>query len=445
MPPNDGRPLRTRPATRPAEPSRPQRRGGGGGGGAGAEAPPRRRTQGGHPRPAVRGPHVKVPHEVARLLRAGHPWVFRNAVLRPLALPEGAVIPVMDLDGYLIGHGLHEPEGAIAIRMVSLAPEFEWNEAEMLARVRAAVRRRGSGVPAEACRLIHAEADGFPGLAVDRLGSYLLVYKYGKIAETYLDALVPILEQELKPAGIYLQDRIRGVTPDDRRPPAFHLAGKAAPPEVEVDEDGLKFLVDVTAPVSPGLFLDLREGRRLFEAWSRGRSVCNLFSFTGAFGLRALRGGATSVTHVDAAARSHARCRQNLGASKMDPEAIEAITGDAFALLEKFRQRGRVWDLVIVDPPPFSNVKGSTFSALKDYGELMRAVAGVVGPGGHVLAISNAVRLGEEEFLLAVGEGVHAAGRAARLVGECGLPPDFPVPPAFIEGRYLKIKLLQFD
>ena len=77
----------------------------------------------------------------------------------------------------------------------------------------------------------------------------------------------------------------------------------------------------------------------------------------------------------------------------MEPEALEAITGDAFALLEKFRQRGRVFDLVIVDPPPFSNVKGSTFSALKDYGALMRAVAGITGPGGHVLAISNALRL----------------------------------------------------
>lgn len=441
MPPTDGRPQRTRPVSRPAEIVRkPRARTDGDRGAA-----PARRTGRGGPRPAVRGPHVKVPHDVARLLRAGHPWVFRNAIPRPLTVAEGAVVPVMDEDGYVIGHGLYEPDGAIAVRMLSLAPEFEWNEDEILARVRAAARRRGPSVPAGACRLVHAEADGFPGLAVDRLGDYLLLYKYAKVAETYLDSLVPMLEQEWKPAGIYLQDRIRGVTPDDRRPPAFHLAGKAAPPEVEAAEDGLKFLVDVTAPVSPGLFLDLREGRRLCEPWVKDRSVLNLFSFTGAFGLRALRGGARSVTHVDAAARSHARCRQNLTASGMDPEAIEAITGDAFALLEKFRQRGRVFDFLIVDPPPFSNVKGSTFSALKDYGDLMRAVAGVVAPGGHVLAISNAVRLGEEEFLLAVGDGVHAAGRSARLIGECGLPPDFPVLPAFIEGRYLKIKLLQFD
>ena len=424
---HDGAPTRSRPANRPDAGRVPRRRGGRGA-----------------PQPVLRGPHARVFGDVARLLRAGHPWVFRHTLQRPLTVGEGKVVPVLDEEGHLIGHGMVEPEGPIAVRMLSFEEHFAWTQEEILARVRAAVRRRGS-VPPAACRLIHAEADGLPGLAVDRLGEFLLVYKYAKVAETYLDTLVPLLEQELKPAGIYMQDRLRGVTPDDRRPPAFHLAGKAAPPEIEAEEDGLKFLVDVTAPVSPGLFLDLREGRRVCEAWARGRSVCNLFSFTGAFGLRALRGGARAVTNIDAAARSHARCRQNLTASGMDPEAIEAISGDAFALLERFRQRGRVFDLVIVDPPPFSNVKGSTFSALKDYGDLMRAVAGVTSPGGHVLAISNAVRLGEEEFLLAVGEGIHAAGRVARLIGECGLPPDFPVPPAFIEGRYLKVKLLQFD
>lgn len=384
--------------------------------------------------------------EVARLVRAGHPWVFRHTVRRDLdTLAEGVVVPVLDADGYGIGWGLVEAEGAIGVRMLSLQPEFTWNEAEMLARIRVAIRLRGPAFATGACRLVHGEADGFPGLAIDRLGDYLLLYKYARVAESYLDALVPLLEQELKPAGIYLQDRIRGVTAEDRRPPAFHLAGKPASPDVEATEDGLKFLVDVTAPVSPGLFLDLREGRRLCEAWAKGRSVCNLFSFTGAFGLRAVRAGASSVTNVDAAARSHARCRQNLAASGMDPEAVEAINGDVFTHLEKFRQRGRVFDFLIVDPPPFSNVKGSTFSALKDWNQLMAAVAGVTAPGGHVLAISNAVRLPEDEFFLALGEGVHAAKRSARLVSECGLPPDFPVPPAFVEGRYLKIKLLQLD
>ena len=312
--------------------------------------------------------------------------------------------------------------------------------------MRAVSRRERLGLP-ETRRLIHGEADGFPGIAVDLLGEFLLIYKYARVAETYLDTLVPLLEEHLMPegGGIYLQDRVRPVTADERRPPAFHLKGKAAPPDVEVDEDGLRFLVDVTAPVSPGLFFDLRDGRRLIEPWCKDRTVLNLFSFTGAFALRAIRGGARAVTNVDAAARSHARCRQNLAASGIDPEACEALGGDVFKYLERFRQRDRVFDLVIVDPPPFSNVKGSVFSALRDYGDLMAAIAPVVAPGGLILAVCNAVRLSEEEFLLALGEGAMAGGRSIRLLGECGLPPDYPVLPAFIEGRYLKIKLLQLD
>jgi 23S rRNA (cytosine1962-C5)-methyltransferase len=213
--------------------------------------------------------------------------------------------------------------------------------------------------------------------------------------------------------------------------------------EFEVEEEGLRFVVDVTAPVSPGLFLDLREGRRLCESLASGCDVLNLFSYTGAFALRALRGGARHVANVDSAARSHARCRQNLSASGMDPEACEALTGDAFKHLERMRSRDRRFDLVVVDPPPFSRVRSRTFSALRDWSELMAAVTAVVAPGGRVLVVSNASGLSEADLLVAVGEGTLRRGRVARLVAERGLPPDFPVLPAFVEGRYLKIKLIQ--
>ena len=210
-------------------------------------------------------------------------------------------------------------------------------------------------------------------------------------------------------------------------------------------EDGLSFHVDVSAPTSPGLFLDLRDGRRWFERLAPGRDVLNLFSFTGAFALRAVRAGAASVTNVDAAARSHAKCRQNLAASGLDPEACEALTGDVFKYLDRFVARKRTFDLVVVDPPPFSNVKGSVFSALRDWSGLIEGIAGVVAPGGQVLAVCNAARLSDAELLEAVGEGSRRASREVRLVGECGLPPDFPVLPAFPEGRYLKVKLLEFS
>ncbi|MGB1276548.1 MAG: class I SAM-dependent rRNA methyltransferase, partial [Nannocystaceae bacterium] len=396
-------------------------------------------------RPTVRRATVKVPDNVARLVRAGHPWIFRATVRRSLEeLPTDRPVPVIDDSGYSIGWGLVEPEGAIGVRMISSEETLQWDAEEIERRVRTANQlREATGSLNNACRLIHGEADGFPGLAVDRLGEFLLIYKYSRVAETYIDDLVPVLASVFEPAGIYMQDRVRPVKAGDRRPPAFHLHGKTAAGEFTVDEDGLSFFVDVTAPVSPGLFLDLREGRRMCEAWSKGRRVLNLFSFTGAFGLRALRGGATTVTNVDAAARSHAKCRQNLVASELDPEACEALTGDVFKHLEKMRQKERLFDLVVVDPPPFSNVKGSLFSALKDWNHLMSAIAPVVAPGGFVLAVCNAARLTTPEFLLALGEGARVAGRTARVVAECGLGTDFPVLPAFTEGHYLKTRMLQ--
>lgn len=377
---------------------------------------------------------------------SGHPWVFRDSLLRDLTeIAPGTCLRVADEHGGVIGWGLYEPEGAIALRIVSRDEHFAWDAGLIEDRVAkaAALRERHLGDTVRgACRLVHGEGDGLPGLSVDRLGDFLLIYKYSRAAEAWLDTLVPILEKQFAPAGIYLQDRLRPVSADDRRPPAFHLAGKTAPPEFEIVEDGLVFLVDVTAPVSPGLFLDLREGRRMLEGLARGRRVLNLFSFTGAFGMRAVRGGATAVFNVDAAARSHARCRQNLQASGLDPGACTPLDGDVFKHLERLRVRNEVFELVVVDPPPFSRVGNKVFSALRNWEDLVRAIVPVLAPDGLLLAISNASKLAEEELLQAVGLGAVAGGRDVAVIGECGLPPDFPVPPAFSEGRYLKGKLL---
>jgi 23S rRNA (cytosine1962-C5)-methyltransferase len=389
---------------------------------------------------------VKVNHLAARGIRAGHPWVFRDSVLRPIdGLEPGAPIRVLDEDGNGLCWALHEPEGAIALRVIGYSDGLKWDAETIDLRVERALALRErvlSDAVRTAGRLVPAAGDGPPGVAAPRLGDFLLLYRYARAADGYLEPLLDSLERRLSPAGIYLQDRVRPVTAEERRPGAAHLRGKVAPPEIEVREDGLAFIVDVTAPVSPGLFLDLREGRRWLETLASGKRVLNLFSFTGSFGLRAVRGGASEVVNVDAAARSHARCRQNLEASGMDPEACVALTGDVFKHLEKMRQREREFDLIIVDPPPFSRVGDRVFSALKDWHELMAAIAGVAARGAEVLAISNASRLPERELLVAIGEGAIDGRRPARVIGEIGLPPDFPVPPAFGEGHYLEIKRL---
>ncbi|MEM6295778.1 MAG: class I SAM-dependent rRNA methyltransferase [Myxococcota bacterium] len=392
---------------------------------------------------------LKIAPQAMRSVLCGHPWVFRDSVLRNIdGVEPGTPMQLHDEDGRPLGWGLYEPDGAVALRIVSLAEEFTWGPDAIEARIAAALAHRETALDEGtrgACRLVHAEGDGIPGVAVDRLGEFVLVYKYARCVDAYLEPLIEILQQRLSPAGIYLQDRVKPVTPEERRPGAALMKGKNAPTDLVVEEDGLKFLVDPSAPVSPGLFLDLREGRRWVERLSKGRRVLNLFSFTGSLGMRAVRGGASDVYNIDAAARSHTRCRQNLEASGMDGQACKPLTGDVFKHLEKLRQRDERFDLVVVDPPPFSRVKGKVFSALKDWKSLMQAIVGVCAPGADVLAISNASRLSDDDLMGALGTGSLAAGRTPRLLGECGLPVDFPVPPAFTEGRYLKVKRLGLD
>lgn len=399
--------------------------------------------------PSRRSAGAKISAQAARAIRSGHPWVFRDALSRSLGtIEDGAIVPISDPEGYHLAWGLYETSGAVALRIVGREANFKWSSEVQTERLQAALdwRKRWAEPSIEkACRLIHGEADGFPGLAVDRLGDFALIYKYSQCAESYLDDFVQLLARHCDVAGIYMQDRLRPVQPGQRRPPAFHMHGQTAPPEYAVQEDGLSFMVDVTAPVSPGLFLDLREGRRMFETRAAGKKVLNLFSFTGAFGLRAARAQAAEIVNVDAAARSHARCRQNLSASGFDPESCQALNGDVFKHLEKMRVRGRRFDLVVVDPPPFSNVDGNVFSALKDWARLMKAVVEVVEPQGEVLAVCNAATLSGQEFLNAIGEGLGLAKRKGALIGELGLPADFPVLPAFGEGRYLKIKHFGLD
>ena len=405
---------------------------------------PRRRRRSVGPR--VRSAAVRLGPVAAAKVRAGHPWVFRDSFTRaPADLAAGTAVPVVDEDGAPVGAGLFEPEGAIALRIFSKDPEARLDRDAVEARILAATARRDpwQDLPKTARRVFHGDGEGLPGLSVDRYGEFLVVHRYARALEPHMETIVAALEASLRPRGIYVQDRTRPVQPQDRREPAALVAGRAAPVEVLVEEDGLRFLVDVTAPTSPGLFLDLREGRRWFERLAPNRRVLNLFSYTGAFSLRAVRAGAASVVHVDASARAHARARKNLAESGLPAESCEALVGDVFKHLARFAQRGTTFDLVVADPPPFSRVGRRIFSATETWPHLVEAICGVVAPGGWLLAVKNAAGLDETAFLDALARGAAAAGRRALVTGTAGLPPDFPVPAAFAEGRYLDVRLVE--
>jgi 23S rRNA (cytosine1962-C5)-methyltransferase len=397
----------------------------------------------------VRRGTLRLPHEVARRVRLGHPWVYREALdpRRVVKEEPGSPIELVDWDGDFVGRGVFDGETAISVRVVTRDSREQVGPELIRQRARSAValRRRFLDFDAEqAIRLINGESDGLPAIFVDRYADYLVCQVYSSAALGFLQPLYDHLMAEVKPAAIYEQRRFKSLGGEaPPRPSADLVRGDPAPVEVEVREGDLRFAVDVTSPLSVGLFADLRLGRRAVARWAEGRRVLNLFSYTGAISVYASRGGAREMVAVDVAARAHARARRNFELSGLDPEAPEYVVGDVFKVLARMIERSRTFDMVVIDPPAFASGTrgGKPWSAVKDFGELVEASLRVLAPGGLLAAASSTHRLSQAEFDLSLADGAVRAGTQLRIVERCPLPVDFPVAPGFPEGNYLKFAI----
>lgn len=407
---------------------------------------PRRPVRG---EPIVRKNTVRLPGDIAHRVRAGHPWVYREALgPRPMVAEPGTAIDIVDDEGELVGRGLYDADSTIALRVFTRSRDVAIDADLVRARVKAAIALRRRLVDLGKLgnvRLINAEADGLPGIVVERYGEYMVAQLYTSAIVNLRDAVYDALEAELSPIAIYEQRRFKSLGGEAPRQAAAELVrGTVAPVEIEVAEDDLKFIVDVTSPLSTGLFADLREGRRAVRQWARGRRVLNLFSYTGAISVYAHAGEAAEVCAVDVAAKAHARARRNFGASGFDPERPELIVGDAFKVMARFVERGRTFDMVVLDPPAFASAAargGKPWSALRDYAELIAASLEVLAPGGLLVAASSTYKMSTAEFEQALAEGALQAGTRLQIVDRRGLPPDFPTLPGFPEGNYLKFAI----
>ena len=389
---------------------------------------------------------VRLPPDIAHRVRAGHPWVYREVLgPRPLVQEPGTAIDVVDDEGEFVGRGLYDADSAIALRIFTRRPDAQIDAELVRARVKAALELRKRVVDMTklgATRIVNAENDGLPGIVVDRYGEYLVVQLFTSAVQGLRTALYDALEAEIKPIAIYEQRRFKSLAGEAPRQAGADLVrGTPAPVELEVVEDDLKFVVDVTAPLSTGLFADLREGRRAVRQWAKGRRVLNLFSYTGAISVYAHAGEAAEVCAVDVAAKAHARARKNFAASGFDPEKAEHVVGDVFKVLARFVERKRTFDMVVLDPPAFASAAargGRPWSAVRDYSELIGASLEVLVPGGLLVAGSSTHKMTPQEFELALADGALGIGTRLQIIDRRPLPPDFPTVPGFPEGNYLK-------
>jgi 23S rRNA (cytosine1962-C5)-methyltransferase len=388
-------------------------------------------------------PVLKVYNEAAKAIKNGHPWVFRSGLTQPASYDDSTIVDVIDIDGYFLARGYYESEGAVAARIMTRNKSDNLNETfikRSLYRaldLRKPIKEAGN----TAYRIIHSENDRFPGITVTRFGDFLVSIIYTPAARWVTKLLYPQILEMTGLKGIYEQERFRPVGGVHKKSPARSVLGEKAPLEVEIVEDGLKFLVDITAPMGVGFFPDYRLGRKMIRDLSPGRKVLNLFSHTGSFSVNALYGGAAKVVSVDISQKANTRAMHHTKLNDFDPHPRDFITDDAIKTIVKFGRSRESFDLAIVDPPPFSTGKVRNWSTQKDYSELVTELLKIMEPGSKILFTSNTAKMSMEDFERTLAAG--ARGRPMVITHRVSLPQDYPQLPGFTEGSYLKSLLVQ--
>lgn len=385
---------------------------------------------------------------LGRHLRAGHPWVFRKALAHPPRVPAGSVVDLTE-DGKFVARGYYDPLSAIAVRVLTRDSRDTIDAAWFKTRVGQALAMRKSLLDlsdTDSFRLIHGEGDGLPGVVVDLYAGFAVMKLYSAGLTPYRGIIVEALRQALPDLkGVLGRDEVgRDDAEDgDEKGSGKVLWGEPAPERITITERGAKFYVDAYRGQKTGFFLDQRENRYLIRRLGKGRDVLNCFCYSGGFSVNAALGGAASVFSVDQDADAIALARENFQLNGLAAEKHDFLAADVFELLASFKNEGRTFDMIILDPPAFAKSQKAVEAALDGYASLNRQALAVLRPGGLLATASCSARVSADSFFDAVKEAGFKANVDLSLIEERYQPPDHPVRLQFKEGRYLKFYVLQ--
>jgi len=383
--------------------------------------------------------------DTVRMLELGHPWVIEDRFTKswPKGSP-GELVALNDGAGKFLATALYSPGERIVARILTrermqLSKEWFRRRLQQASELR---MKHLDLTGTTAFRLVNGEGDGLPGLTVDRYGDYLMVQCYTEAWSPHLKSITSVMQELFTPRGIYEKFR-----PQETRKLAANsestrysqlLAGEKQKGKLTVTENGLNFLVDLEEGLNTGLFLDQRENRRDFMPRVKGKTVLNLFSYTGAFSVVAAAAGAQKVTSVDASATYLDWARENFNCNRLNPKRHEFIVDDCFAALDRFKRDGRSFDLILFDPPSFSSTRKSTFATRGGTAGLATACLNLLTDNGLLIGSSNHQKTDFADYLKELRRGALQAGCELRVIGLHSQSGDFNYPVTFPEGRYLK-------
>jgi 23S rRNA (cytosine1962-C5)-methyltransferase len=388
-------------------------------------------------------------------LRARHPWIFSGAIARVEDARDGDTVDIFDSTGRFLARGYYNSKSQITARVWTFNDE-PIDRAFLRARLERVVATRTTLIdPAttNAYRLVNAESDFLPGLIVDRYADFVIMQFLTLGVEKRKAELAKLVEELLEPRGVYERSDVDVREKEGLVPAVGVLRGEEPPDLIEMRENDFRFLVDVKRGHKTGFYLDQRENRRrvaeLLAAGQQGSAgagepqsaapeILNGFAYTGGFAVYACAANENArVVNLDASRDALNLARENMRLNDCEDRG-EFVEGDAFQILRRYRDSGKLFDAIILDPPKFVYAQSQLQSGLRGYKDINLLAFKLLKPGGTLVTFSCSGQVSAALFQKVVFEAATDAKRDAQIVAKLSQSPDHPILLAFPESEYLK-------
>lgn len=382
-----------------------------------------------------------------RLLKSGGMWIFDNEIATIMgSFVNGDIVLIHDFDGYPLGKGFINTNSRITVRLLSRDEQTVIDEVFFEKRVRDAWEYRKKVVDTRSCRVIFGEADFFPGLVIDKFSDVLVVQSLALGIDRYKEMIIELLKKVLKEDGIQIRGVYERSDVKVRRQEGMELVkgfiGPEFPTLVEIEENQVKYQVDVKDGQKTGFFLDQKYNRLAIQKLCKNAKVLDCFTHTGSFALNAGIAGASSVLGVDASALAVDQAAANARLNGLE-DRVQFLCRDVFELLPELEEKEEKFDVVILDPPAFTKSRSSIKNAVKGYREINLRALKLVREGGFLATCSCSHFMDYELFTQTIGQAARSAHKRLRQVEYRTQAPDHPILWAADESYYLKFYIFQ--
>lgn len=389
---------------------------------------------------------LQVNAENAAQIKKGYPLILKDAVVNlPNSIKEGTIITIVDRYRKFLAKGYYGIQNKGIGWVLTNKKEEEIDFAFFEAKIKKALERRADLFADEsttAFRVFNGEGDGIGGLTIDYYDGFFVVSWYSEGIYSLKHHVYSVFDKIVEYRGIYEKKRFdtkgQYIEQDD------FVKGEQGEFPIVIKENGINYAVDLNDGAMTGIFLDQRDVRKaIYDEYADGKSVLNTFSYTGAFSVAAVLGGAEKTTSVDLAKRSEAKTIEQFSVNGIDYEQQEIRVMDVFDYFRYAKRHELKFDLVVVDPPSFARSKKYTFSTARDYPALLKDVIAITEKNGIIVASTNNASFGMKKFKSFIDKAFTESGSKYKILEESSLPKDFRWSRSFQEFNYLKVVMIQ--